>query len=187
MLDGFKSIRFKKRTVLRFRGFSKKMAKSYSETLESIMDFFEWHGFTPADRFTKSLIQEILKNRQHTVTSIKRTEASIAIIRDIEIRQTKPTNAMMLSLFEEKSKEEEPVRVEKKFADKPPKEKNVVDITVPKIRYERLADKMNSVKEDFTYVLDKVKIVRNSFGKDYLKLELTQDELIKLKRTLKNI
>jgi len=187
MQNSFKSIRFKTRTVLRFRGFSKKMAKSYSATLESVMDFFEWHGFTPSDRFTQSLVQEILKNRQRTETSIKRTEASIAIIRDIEIKQTKPTNALLLSLFEEKSKTEEPVREEKKFMDKAPEEKKDVEITVPKIRYERLEDKMNLVKEDFRYVLDKVTTVKNNFGKDYLKLEITPGELEKFTRSIENL
>ena len=87
-MDGFKSIRFKESTVKRFRAFSKKMAKSYSECLESIMDFFEWHGLDPNNKFGKSIIQEILKNRQRTETSIKRNEATIAIIRDIEINQS---------------------------------------------------------------------------------------------------
>ena len=178
----YSTINLRVSVAKRFRLFSKKIAKSHSETLGVIMDFFEWHGFSPSDGFEKSIIQEIAKNR-------KRTEASIAIIKNIEKDQTRPTNTMLLSLFEEnltQSSEHTPEMVEKKFADKKIEEKIIEDTTVPKIRYDRLTDKMNLVKQDFTYVLDKVKTVKGNFGKPYLKLELTEEEFIKLKRTLKN-
>ncbi len=165
--------------VKRFRSFSKKIAKSHSETLTVIMDFFEWHGFLPSDRFERSIVQEIVRNR-------KRTEASIAIIKNIEKDQTRPTNAMLLSLFEEKALQDTPELVERKFIDTQLQEKPIEATTVPKIRYERLEDKMNLVKQDLAYVLERVKTVKSSFGKGYLKLELSEEELIKLKRTLKN-
>ena len=183
----YSAINIRYHVAVRFRGFSKKVSKSHTDTLIVIMDFFEWHGFNPSSRFTQSLIQELLKNRARTETSIKRTEASIAIIRDIEVNQTKPNNAMLLSLFGEKIKEENPIRVEKKFADKSAEEKNVVDIAVPKIQYEQLADKMDNVTTDFKYVLKNVKTIKNNFGKDYLKLEITQGELEKFIQTLKKL
>ena len=77
--------------------------------------------------------------------------------------------------------------IEKKFAHKSLKNKPIEDTTIPKIRYDRLTEKMNSIKRDFSDVLDKVQTVKSSFGKSYLKLELTEAELIKLKRTLKNL
>ena len=76
-----------------------------------MIDFFEWHGFRPNDRFVDSILEEIRKNR-------KRTEANIAILRDIEVTQTKPNNAMLLSLFGGSLKEEKPVRREKKLVKK---------------------------------------------------------------------
>ncbi len=76
-----------------------------------------------------------------------------------------------------------PELIEKKFADTVLEEKLIKVTTVPKIQYEHLEENMNLVKEDFTYVLDKVKIINNSFGKNYLKLELTEQELIKFKTT----
>lgn len=176
MGDGFKVIRLRIATIERYKSFSKKMTKSYSETLDVIMDFFEWHGFKPSSRFPKSVVQEIVKNR-------KRTEASIAIIKDIEKSQTKPTNAMLLSLFEEKLIQEEPKFVERKFAEYETTEAT----TVTKIQHEQLQDKMNMIKQDFIYVLDKVKMVKGSFSKDYLKLELTEEELIKYRRNLNNL
>jgi len=179
----YSNVNFRISVAKRFRSFSKKIAKSHSESLNIIMDFFEWHGFLPSDRFAKSIVQEIIKNR-------KRTEASIAIIKNIEKDQTRPTNTMLLSLFEENSIQEEkeaPELVERKFEESVPEEKYTVETTVPKIRYERLEDKMNTVQQDFGYVLDKVKIVKGSFGKRSLKLEITEIELEKIKRKLKNL
>ncbi|GAA3615440.1 BfmA/BtgA family mobilization protein [Flavivirga amylovorans] len=176
-MDDFKTVRLKKKTLIRFKRFSKKVSKSYSETMELVIDFFEWHGFLPSDRFEKSIIQEIAKNR-------KRTEASIAIIKDIEKSQTKPTNAMLSALFGESLVQEEPLLVERKFKDTP-REKKQVETTVPKIRYENLEWKMDSVKNDFSYVLDNVKVVKSSFGKNYLRLELNEEELVKFRRILR--
>jgi len=64
------------------------------------MNFFEWHGFLPNQRFEKSIMHELLENRKQTRQSIKRTEASIAIIRAIEQTQTMPTASMLSALFE---------------------------------------------------------------------------------------
>ena len=183
-MDGFKTVRIKRKTLSRFKSFSKKVSRSYSWTLDMVMDFFEWHGFLPGDRFGKSMVQEILRNR-------KRTEATIAIIKDIEKNQTKPTNAMLLSLFEGRSEEggeeDELVKWIEKIEHEPLKEQGEhIEITVPKIRYERLEDKMGSIKKDFWYVLDNVKPVKSSFGKNYLRLELSEGEIERFKRTIKN-
>ena len=162
------------------------MAKSYSECLESTMDFFEWHGLDPNKKFSKSIIQEILKNRERTETSIKRNEATIAIIRDIEINQTKPNNAMLLALFGEDAKTKKPLRKEKKLTEKKTESSTEIEVTVPKIRYERLAEKLEKIKQEYSHVLDKVELVKGSFGKTYFKLDLSPSELEKFKRTLKN-
>ena len=180
-MDGFKTVRIKNKTLSRFKRFSKKVSKSYSRTLDMVMDFFEWHGFLPSERYGKSMVEEILKNR-------KRTEAIIAIIKDIEKNQTKPTNAMLLSLFEGQSEEEdEMVKWVEKIERNPFEvQEEHIETHVPKIRYERLEDKMGLLKKDFGYVLDNVKLVKSSFGKNYLRLELTEDEIEKFKRTIKN-
>ena len=168
----------------RFRAFSKEIAKSHSEAISIMIDFFEWHGFSPSKRFSKSIAHEILKNRERTETSIKRIEAAIAIIRNIEVNQTKPNNAMLLSLFGECLKQEEPMKVERKFMNISTEEKQI-EATVPETQYERLEDKMNSVKKDFSYVLDHVKPVKSTFGKDYFRLELTEEELVRFRRIYK--
>lgn len=171
--------------AVRFRAFSKKIARSHTDTLVAIMNFFEWHGFLPSDRFGQSIIKELLKNRKRTEASIARTNASIAIIKDIEKNHDKPTTAMLQMLFEGVAEKEEPVRKEKLFMDKTKKEKQIEETRVPKIVHERTQLNLNETKKRFRYVLDKVSLVNNRFGKDYLKLELSQQEFTRIKRELK--
>ncbi len=172
------ALNIKASVVKRFRLFSKKIKRSQSETLDALVEFFEWHGISPFRQFGSQIKGEEEKTR-------KRIDAVIAIIKDIEKNQTKPTTVMLQSLFEEKLTEEEPEMFEKKFIDKPVGEKKAIKITVPKIRYERLQSKLISVKGDFQYVLGNVNLVKNNFGKNYFKLELTEGELEKFKRILK--
>jgi len=181
-MDGFKTVRIREKTLSRFKSFSKKVSKSYSRTLDTVMDFFEWHGFLPNDKFGKSMVQEILKNR-------KRTEAMIAIIKDIEKNQTKPTNAMLLSLFEGQSEDEDEMEewIEHFESQHKTEEEEPIETHVPKIRYERLEYKMGNLKKDFGYVLDNVKLVKSSFGKNHLRLELSEGEIEKFKRAVKNL
>ena len=182
MIERFYTIRFKRHTAQRFKQFSKRVGKTYSHTLEAVMDFFEWHGFVPSDRMDQSFLQEILKNQKLTQTAIKRTEASIAIIRDIEITQTKPTNAILEALLQQKVKQEIP-----KMEQRPSKQEPPIEITVPKIRYERLMDKMGMLKKESHYVVENITMVKPAFGKPYLRLDITEGELENYKRTLQNL
>lgn len=178
----FSAINIKKAVATRFRHFSKKTAKSHTETLIAVMDFFEWHGFVPSDRMDQSFLQEILKNRKLTQTAIKRTEASIAIIRDIEITQTKPTNAILEALLEQKVKHEKP-----KVKPVTQKQEPPIEISVPKIRYERLKDQLQMLKSESQYLMEHTTLVKPSFGKPYLRLDITEGELENYKRTLQNL
>ena len=166
----------------KFRKFCKNNAASQSMSLLQMIQFFEFNGIAPTDN-----LGDPIAKLEGKIS--KRTNAIIAIIKNIEKNHTKPTTAMLQSLFEEKVEQEQimPEMVEKKFIEKLSEEKHIEDTSVPKIRYERLEDKLVSVKEDFGYVLSKVKTVNSSFGKGYLKLELTNEELIKFKRTLGNL
>ena len=187
-MDDFKTVRIKKKTLIRFKSFSRKVSNNYSKTLDMIMDFFEWHGFLPDDRFGKSMVEEIIKNR-------KRTNAIIAIIKDIEKSQTLPTVAMLQSLFEQHADAQENDSdfedgfdfIEKKFPNGKQEEEWIEETTVPRIIYDRLEDKMDELKKDFGYVLDNVKLVKSSFGKNRFRLELTEGEIKKFKRIMKNL
>jgi len=178
----FSAINIKSTVANRFRSFSKKTAKSHTETLIAVMDFFEWHGFVPTDRMNQSVLQEIIKNQKLTETSIKRTEASIAIIRDIEITQTKPTNAILEALLEQKVKQER-----QQVEPLPSKQETPIEISVPKIRYEHLQDKLKMLQGESQYLIENTTLIKPAFGKPYLRLDITEGELENYKRTLKNL
>ncbi|WP_242203517.1 BfmA/BtgA family mobilization protein [Aestuariivivens insulae] len=183
----FSAINIKKEVAERFREFSKGVTGSHTETMEAMLDFFEIHQLSPMDSIDGSLsaIEIRIKRRINNV---------IAIIKSIEQSQTLPTAAMLQSLFEQQLEqgdddhylEEHLEFIEKKFENVERGEVEMEETSVPKIRYERQEENMEKLKADFSYVLGKVKKVNSPFGKGYLKLELTVDEVDKYKRTIKN-
>ncbi|RDY57843.1 BfmA/BtgA family mobilization protein [Flagellimonas nanhaiensis] len=184
----FSGINIKKVTALRFRTLSKTLSMSNTETLSAMLDFFEVHEISPLDSIDGSLAAIEIRIK-------RRISNAIAIIRDIEKSQTLPTVAMLQSLFDQQFApengggdfEEDFEFIEKKFEDQDSSEEWIEETTIPKIRYERLMEKMEALKLDFVYVLEQVKEVKVSFGKDYLKMELTPEEIEKYKRTIKNL
>ena len=183
----FSGINIKRVTAMKFRTLSKSLGMSNTETLSAMLDFFEIHQLSPMDSIDGSLSAIEIRIK-------RRIGNAIAIIRDIEKSQTLPTVAMLQSLFEQQSGQENDYGeleddlefIEKKFEDRENPEAWIEETTVPKIRYERLQEKMEALKIDFGHVLEQVKAVKSSFGKDYLKLELTPEEVEKYKRTIKN-
>lgn len=183
----FSGINIKKVTAMKFRTLSKSLGMSNTETLSAMLDFFEIHQLSPMDSIDGSLSAIEIRIK-------RRIGNAIAIIRDIEKSQTLPTVAMLQSLFDQQFEpdnddgdlDEDFEFIEKKFENLENTEEWIEETTVPKIRYERLEEKMEALKIDFGHVLEQVKEVRASFGKNYLKLELSLDELEKYKRTIKN-
>ncbi|RXG11474.1 hypothetical protein DSM03_1165 [Leeuwenhoekiella aestuarii] len=112
-MDSFTGIRFKKKVAKRFQEFSQSHFKSHTEALEEMLDFFQYNEISPKERLgpTGRTLEANLK---------KRINAIIAIMRDIEKTQTKPTQAMLQSLFEVGPQPEKPLLVEKKYAPKKP-------------------------------------------------------------------
>ena len=185
--ERFVTFKIKEPVAKRFRKYSKEISRSQTMALLSMMDFFEIHQISPMDSIDGSLSAIEIRIK-------RRISNAISIIRDIEKSQTLPTVAMLQSLFDQQFEpdngdgdlDEDFEFIEKKFEGVDRTEEWMEETTVPKIRYERLEEKMEALKADFGYVLDRVKEVKSSFGKDYLKLELTPDELEKYKRTIKN-
>ena len=183
-MDGFGTIRLHKMTIKRFKGFSRKFTKSYSETLEAIMDFFEWHGIQPSNRYADQINKEEQKTR-------KRVEAAIAIIRNIEKTQTLPTNIMLEALFgkhEIVREREEPKLIEKKFEKLTREEWNKKENKnrVSRIKYDNLKRKHFSNLETMMETLNKVEKIEPRFGKPYHKIEISPMELALLKSQIKD-
>lgn len=109
--EQFTTISFKSSVAKKFRVFSKKMSASNSMTLLMMLDFFETNNLSPKESIGPTV---------HTLENLikKRVSAVIAILRDMEKSQTKPTVAMMQSLFQEVEPKNKPLLVEKKSIEK---------------------------------------------------------------------
>lgn len=105
--ERFESLRIKQSVAKKFRSYSKSISKSQSMTLLLMLEFFRDHGISPMDSLGPHLIAS-------EVRILKRINAVIAIMRDMEKTQTKPTAAMIHSLFEESVANEKPLILEKK-------------------------------------------------------------------------
>ena len=104
--EQFTTISFKYSVAKKFRVFSKKMKASNTMTLLMMLDFFEMNNLSPKESIGPTV---------HTLENLikKRVSAVIAILRDMEKSQTKPTVAMMQSLFQEVEPKNKPLLVEK--------------------------------------------------------------------------
>jgi hypothetical protein len=106
-MESFTSITIKGETAKRFQKFSQLYFKSHSEAISAMLDFFLYNEISPNERLgpTGRTIQQSLE---------KRINSLIAIIREIEKTQTKPTLAMIQCLFEVETPETKPLILERK-------------------------------------------------------------------------
>ena len=100
----FSGINVKKTIADRFRRFAKQISSTNSEALEAMLNFFEWNEISPNDN---------LDTRNTELK--KRINAMIAILKDIEKTQTKPTTAMLQALFQEVETPKKNLVLEKKY------------------------------------------------------------------------
>lgn len=114
----FETLKIKKSVARKFRVFSRSMGLSQSMTLLVMIDFFDENGISPNETFGPKIqtLENLIK---------KRVNAIIAIVRDIEKNQTKPTLAMIQSLFEGFEPEKKPLLLEKETANQEKKVKYV--------------------------------------------------------------
>ncbi|WP_211277436.1 BfmA/BtgA family mobilization protein [Nonlabens spongiae] len=109
-MDSFITIRFKRKTAKRFQEFSKMHFKTHTEAMENILDFFLYNEISPKEKLGPT-------GRTIEAKLLKRINAVIAIMRDVEKTQTKPTVAMLQSLFVMEEPNKKPLIVEKKYAE----------------------------------------------------------------------
>lgn len=122
--ERFEGLKIKASVAKKFRRFSKKISKSQSMTLLLMVEFFEDNGISPEESMGPHMqtLENLIK---------KRINGVIAIMKDIEKNQTKPTVAMIQSLFEEAEPKKKPLILEKKdTTNKQPKyrERNQMEL-----------------------------------------------------------
>jgi hypothetical protein len=120
--ERFESFKIKASVAKKFRKFSKGISKSQSMTLLLMLEFFENNGIAPT---------ETLGPKMQTLEGLikKRINGVIAILKDIEKTQTKPTAGMLMALLEQAEPKKKPLILENNNfrADKesqPPKSYN---------------------------------------------------------------
>ena len=174
----FSAISIKPKVATRFRKFSKEITHSHTDTLEAMMNFFDLNELSPNESLGANM-----KTLENSLK--KRINALVAIIRDIEKNQTLPTIGMIQALFNQEldNEEEGDDFLEDMIEKNPPKPypKFEGEVMVPRIKYEHLEEKAASLQTDLKDILGKVKVVKGSFGKSYLKLEITEGRLERYK------
>lgn len=110
--EKFETLKIKRSVAIEFRKFSKMLSKSQSMTLLLMLDFFKENGISPAERLGPRM--ETLENRISLLIK-KRMNGMIAIMKEIEKSQTRPTVAMLNSLFEQTEPPKKKLIVEKKY------------------------------------------------------------------------
>ena len=105
--EQFETLKIKSSVAKKFRRFSRAMSKSQSISLLLMLEFFEDNGISPTESMGPKMqtLENLIK---------KRINGVIAILKDIEKGQTKPTVAMMQSLFQEAEPKKQPLILEKK-------------------------------------------------------------------------
>lgn len=175
----FSAISIKAKVASRFRKFSKSVARSHTDTLETMMNFFDWNELSPNESLGANM--KTLENRLK-----KRINALVAIVRDIEKNQTKPTNAMLQLLFQESPGQNEPQEELFEFEQQELITENE-ELTYYRNRYEGIQRKYETLKDDLEKIIDKTSYVKGSFGGGYLKLELTKEEFENFKQKSRDV
>lgn len=105
--EGFECLKIKSSVAKRFRHYCKGMSESQSMTLLLMIEFFEGNAISPHESIGPNIqtLENLIKKRINSV---------IAIMRDIEKNQTKPTAAMLQALFEQAEPKKKPLILEKK-------------------------------------------------------------------------
>jgi hypothetical protein len=174
--ERFESLSIKRSVANKFRNYCRTISKSQSMTLRHMVDFFENNGISPEDHLGDTITA--LKGQ-----IIKRSNAVIAIIKNIEKIHHKPTTAILQSLFEETAS------IEKETAE-------VFDFGTPKLiteneeltyyknAYYRTQETQNQLKRETKELMKKVKYVKNNFGIGHYRWNITKEELETLKQKL---
>lgn len=178
----FLSINFHKDTVERFKGFCAKVGGSYTETLDHMMDFFDTYQLSP--------MTDMGPNMRGMEANIKkRINALISIVRDIEKHQTQPTTAMLQLLFEQTPPKQKQPRLVEAKQDIMPDPFFATSLEAIELRKEKntLQRDLKETKQQFEDLLfSKVRIVKSSFGKPKLQLDMTLEDYEALKEKIKN-
>ncbi len=176
-MDDFGTVRLRKKTIEKFKKYSKKTSPSYSETLDFMIAFFRDNDLSPYSTMDASYnsVEVVLK---------KRLDALIAILRNMESTQLIPTREMLESLFNNVAEPEEEKQPKYIFEEQE-LSSNEKLLSYYHKQYDKTKKKYYGLRNEFEYVLENAEYVKKSFSKSYYKLNLSISDyealLLKLK------
>ncbi|MCG2462074.1 hypothetical protein K8352_15045 [Flavobacteriaceae bacterium F89] len=186
-MDTYSHINFKLKTVKRFRVYSKQIAKTHTDAMERMLDYFEQNKVSPYESLGPKII-----TLEHLIK--KRFDGLIAIIKNIEKHQSKPLLAIMQSLIQETPEKETDLLDSKLWERLEAKSKTeaIVDPSAPEVIFHkneklRVEKELQQVKQELNIILKKVVVVRTNFGRPFYRLNLTEVELENLKLKYKKL
>ena len=105
--ERFESFKIKASVAKKFRKYSREISQSRSMTLLLMLEFFENNGISPTENFGPKMVtlESLIK---------KRINGVIAILKDIEKTQTKPTAGILSALLEQSEPKKKQLLIEKK-------------------------------------------------------------------------
>ncbi len=171
----YSAISIKADVAVRFRSYSKQFSKSNSEVLQRMVHFLNRNGLDPF----KDSIDKLMKEQEKT---LKQIEYLISIIKNIEKQHIKPTHEMVRILFEAYCKNKKEVKKERTFLPRPMIEEARENYS--RIKHERLEQEFKAYKKECNKLLGKIEVTEPTFGKRYLKVNLSQGEYEQLRRQL---
>ena len=191
----FSAINFKKDVADQFRKFSKKLGASHSDSLKAMLRFFDIHQLSPYESLGNNM--DTLERRLK-----KRMNAMIAIIKDIEKRQTKPTQAMLQLLFEQvAATDENTPDIQERELFNPSSFKEIPELKVEKeapsrkvpevssweIAYHSEQEKSKMLYELYSAISSNVRYIKPGLGKNYFRLEMTPKQWEKIQQKIEYV
>ncbi|WP_051191194.1 BfmA/BtgA family mobilization protein [Mesonia mobilis] len=191
----FSAINFKKEVADQFRIFSKKLRTSHSDSLQAMLRFFDTHQLSPYESLGNNM--DTLERRLK-----KRMNAMIAIIKDIEKRQTKPTQAMLQLLFEQvAATDENTPDIQERELFNPSSCKEIPELKVEKeapsrevpevssweIAYHSEQERSKMLYELYSAISSNVRYIKPGLGKNYFRLEMTPKQWEKIQQKIEYV
>ncbi len=177
--ERFEGLKIKTSVAKKFRKYCRMLSRSQSMTLQLMLDFFEDNSISPNERLGANMTTLESKIK-------KRINALIAIIKDIEKHQTKPTNAMLQLLFQENPEEKEQEEENFEFEQQELITENE-ELEYYRKHYFNTQTNYNDLKYEIETILKNTKYIKSNFGTGYYRMNITKDEFENLKQKLQDV
>lgn len=175
----FSAISINRITAERFRDYSKTVAKSHSETIDTMIDFFERANITPKSEVMIRFI-EFQNCLNRWFDYLEET------LQRMEREQLIPSHKMLKRLFGGATleREEQPLLLESTSLKMTREEWNREEGMVSFEKYHDVVRARGEDRRAFSKILDSIIKVEPTFGKSYFKLEISEVELDRIGQEL---